>query len=84
VATNVLGCPTRILIAEDDRLTRESLRRTLELQGFGVTTVGDGAKALELARTECFDLVVLDRVLLRSKASMCAGGFACLIPPSAS
>ena len=48
MAANV---PTRrALIVEDERPIRELLRLHLELGGFAVDEVGDGARALEQAR----------------------------------
>ena len=50
----------RLLIAEDDRAVRDSLARALELEGYAVTAVGDGAQALEAAGGGAPDVVVLD------------------------
>ncbi len=50
----------RILLADDDRAIRESLVRALELEGYAVEAVPDGAAALEAARREPPDVVVLD------------------------
>ncbi|HSJ36174.1 MAG TPA: response regulator transcription factor [Acidimicrobiia bacterium] len=50
----------RVLLAEDDRGVRESLERALRYEGFEVVTAADGRRALELARTEVPDLLVLD------------------------
>ena len=49
-----------IVIAEDDRAVRESLTRALELEGYSVTAVGDGAAALEVAARPGVDLLILD------------------------
>jgi two-component system response regulator MprA len=49
-----------VLIAEDDRAVRTALTRALELEGYRVTTVPDGAAALELLESERPDVVVLD------------------------
>lgn len=49
-----------IVIAEDDRAVRESVTRALELEGYTVTAVGDGAAALEVAVRPEVDLLVLD------------------------
>jgi two-component system response regulator MprA len=49
-----------IVIAEDDRAVRESLTRALELEGYSVTAVGDGAAALEVAVRPGADLLILD------------------------
>jgi len=49
-----------IVIAEDDRAVRESVTRALELEGYSVTAVGDGAAALEVAAADGVDLLILD------------------------
>jgi CheY-like chemotaxis protein len=49
-----------LLIAEDDRAVRDSLVRALELEGYTVTAVGNGAEALEVAGSVAPDVVVLD------------------------
>jgi DNA-binding response OmpR family regulator len=53
----------RALIVEDERPIRELVRLHLELGGFAVDEVGDGAKALNLVRTTAFDLLILDVML---------------------
>ncbi len=50
----------RILIAEDDRAVRQSLERTLRLEGFDVTAVRTGAEAVDEAASDLPDLAVLD------------------------
>jgi two-component system response regulator MprA len=50
----------RILLADDDRAIRDSLRRALELEGYTVLLATDGAQALELIRGEQPDLALLD------------------------
>jgi two-component system response regulator MprA len=50
----------RIVIAEDDRAVRESVSRALELEGYAVTAVNDGAAALEVASAEDVDLLIVD------------------------
>jgi CheY-like chemotaxis protein len=56
-------CPIgrkRILVVEDTDANRVMLRRRLEKQGFEVGEAADGRAALELARRETFDLMLLD------------------------
>jgi DNA-binding response OmpR family regulator len=53
----------RILIVDDEPDILEPLRYALERDGFAVRTATDGEKALELARRERFDVVVLDVML---------------------
>jgi len=53
----------RILIVEDDASILIGLRLNLESEGYGVTEVRDGARALEAFRSERPDLVILDVML---------------------
>ena len=50
----------RILLVEDEAPIRELLRLHLSLAGFDIEEVWEGTAALERARTEKFDLIVLD------------------------
>ena len=49
-----------VLIAEDDRAVRESLARALELEGYGVRAVTNGAEALDAIREMAPDVLLLD------------------------
>ncbi len=53
----------RILLVEDEPPLRELLRLHLSLAGFDIDAVGNGADALERARADRFDLMVLDLML---------------------
>jgi two-component system, OmpR family, response regulator MprA len=50
----------RVLVAEDDRAVRESLVRALELEGYAVAAVRNGAEALEHVRRDTPDVLLLD------------------------
>ncbi|MEX1104876.1 MAG: response regulator transcription factor [Ilumatobacteraceae bacterium] len=50
----------RVLVADDDRAIRESLARALELDGYEVDLVPDGAAALAAIRTSRPDVAILD------------------------
>ncbi|MEO0814969.1 MAG: response regulator, partial [Myxococcota bacterium] len=50
----------RVLFVEDDLKLRGLLEEYFRQQGFETCSVGDGESALERARTQEFDLVVLD------------------------
>ena len=50
----------RILIVEDKASSRELLRTVLENQGFVVSEAADGEGALQKARAELPDLILLD------------------------
>jgi DNA-binding response OmpR family regulator len=53
----------RILVVEDETTLREALAYNLKREGYEVTSSGDGGEALELARDNEFDLIVLDVML---------------------
>ena len=61
--TNESQTLRRVLVVEDEPAIRELIALHLKLEGFGVLPSGDGAEALRLARTERFDLIVLDVML---------------------
>ena len=50
----------RILIVEDDDLTRKTLRAMLEHEEFPVTEAADGVAALKLIAEDFFDVVITD------------------------
>jgi two-component system response regulator MprA len=53
--------PMRVLVVDDERAVRDSLRRALELEGYDVELATDGEEALErLAQNGEPDAVVLD------------------------
>jgi len=54
------GSKAKLLIAEDDRAARDALARALELEGYAVDAVTDGALALESIASEQPDLLLLD------------------------
>jgi two-component system response regulator MprA len=60
MASRGVGTAHRLLVAEDDRAVRESLSRALELEGYAVTTVGNGAEAIDAVVSARPDVVVLD------------------------
>ena len=50
----------RLLVADDNKVNRLLLGRTLELQGHQVASAENGRMALEMLRRERFDLLLLD------------------------
>lgn len=50
----------RILVADDSQTIRALVRRTLAAAGYDVTLAADGKEAVELARRDQPDLVILD------------------------
>ena len=53
----------RILFVDDDHSVLKTVGKRLEVSGFEVMSVAEGAQALTKARTERPDLIVLDLVL---------------------
>ena len=52
--------PGRILVVDDNLFNRELLSRHLERQGHEVRAAADGLAALELLRSEPFDVAIID------------------------
>jgi adenylate cyclase len=52
--------PARLLVADDNKVNRLLLARSLELQGHSAAMAENGRIALEMLRREPFDLVLLD------------------------
>jgi len=51
---------TRVLIADDDNVVRDVVRRYLERDGLDVSVAHDGNQALKLLGTEHIDVAILD------------------------
>src|SRR5512132_2384484 len=54
-----------ILVVDDDPVTRLMLAASLERNGHRVTTAEDGPRALDLVRSNPFDVVLLDVLMPR-------------------
>ncbi|MBF6841854.1 response regulator, partial [Acinetobacter baumannii] len=50
----------KILVVDDEQAVRESLRRSLQFNGYDVLLASDGVEAVEAARTENPMLMILD------------------------
>ncbi len=55
----------RVLVVADDRAVRESLRRSLEFNGYQVALAGDGAEALASIAGQAPDALVIDVMMPR-------------------
>ena len=55
----------RVLVVDDDKAVRESLRRSLEFNGYEVSLATDGAEALAGIGTTDPDVVVMDVMMPR-------------------
>lgn len=57
--------PARILVIEDETLITDSLKYSLEREGFDVRIAHDGAAGFEMAQSDPVDLILLDIMLPR-------------------
>jgi CheY-like chemotaxis protein len=55
----------KILLVEDESITRASMADLLRSEGYEVAEAGDGAQGVELFETRHFDLVITDFVMPR-------------------
>jgi two-component system, sensor histidine kinase and response regulator len=53
----------QILVVDDEKDILKSLKRLLEKNSFGVTTVSSGKRALAALQKQNFDLVILDALM---------------------
>jgi len=53
----------KILVVDDEKLLVKGIRFNLENEGYEVTDAYDGAAAVELAKKEKFDLIILDLMM---------------------
>ncbi len=52
--------PLRVLVADDNRVSRDIIEKWLWQRGHVVSAAGDGRQALDAATTAAFDLVLMD------------------------
>ncbi|HEX8138984.1 MAG TPA: response regulator [Pyrinomonadaceae bacterium] len=52
--------PSVIMVADDYEVIRQLCRTWLEIRGYVVVEAEDGEQAVELARRECPDLIIMD------------------------
>lgn len=55
----------RILIADDEQMIREVLKEYAEYDGHEVVEAVDGMQAVEIAKTQDFDIIILDVMMPR-------------------
>ena len=53
----------KILVVDDEKLLVKGIKFNLENEGYEVTAAYDGASAVELAKKENFDLIILDLMM---------------------
>ena len=52
--------PIKVLCLEDEEFISDLYKRALEREGYQTTIVGDGRQALEQAKTNSYDIILLD------------------------
>ena len=57
----------KILLIDDDTLTRRSVARVLLQNGYEVVTAEDGVRGLELYHRQKFDLIITDIYMPRQE-----------------
>jgi CheY-like chemotaxis protein len=57
--------PRRILVVDDEKDVLGAFRRSLELDGYTVSTAESGAEALKLCEETSYDVVILDFIMPR-------------------
>lgn len=50
----------KVLIVEDDTMTRKALEHRMKIDGYDVTTASDGIQALNLLKESHFDVLLTD------------------------
>ncbi len=60
-----MSAAKRVLLAEDDRFLRRACEQSLRQRGYTVISAPDGEAALQLARSERPDLILLDMLMPR-------------------
>ena len=60
IGDTILPGGIRILVADDNRMNRELVRAMLSPFGAEISEAEDGRQALELARTQPFDVILMD------------------------
>ena len=54
---------TKIMMVDDDKLVTELLQKLLRADGFSTTATNDSSSAIELAKAEMPDLILLDLMM---------------------
>ena len=66
----------RLLVVEDDREAAEYLKKALREAGHVAEIAGDGEAGLALALDGDFDVLVVDRMLPKTRRALAGGGAA--------
>jgi CheY-like chemotaxis protein len=69
-----------VLIVDDDQGSRETLSEILQSQGYSVTTAATANESVEKARTQVFDLILLDIKLPDREGTQVLAHFQKIVP----
>lgn len=75
--------PLNILVAEDNEVNQIVLRKMLEKRGHAVSVVSDGQEALEVLKTNTYDLVFMDVQMPRMNGLEAVRVIKATMPPEA-
>ena len=50
----------KVLVVEDDSMTRKALEHRLKIDGYTVVTASDGKQAIDILLTDTFDIILTD------------------------
>jgi DNA-binding response OmpR family regulator len=64
-ALPTVAAPRKVLIADDDAVTRTLLSQCFKNEGFGVVTAADGVEACTAAGADRLDVILVDLLLPR-------------------
>lgn len=54
---------SKILVVDDEKLVRRMIARVLESEGMSIAEAENGVEAVRMAKTQSFDLIILDIVM---------------------
>jgi len=63
MTTNTFTLAGKILVADDEKATREMIARALITHGLYVETASNGAEALEKIKAQAFDILITDLIM---------------------
>lgn len=60
---------SKILVVDDEKLVRRMIARVLESEGMSIVEASNGLDAVQMAKAQPFDLIILDIIMLLWRGS---------------